>query len=71
MELIGILESNDTTKIGMLPSASKYVSNKFSDQCLHILNNTERLNGIKGRKKTKKKIKIQISITYIQCSKEL
>ena len=41
MELIGKLSSNDTSKIGMLHSASKYVSIKFSDQCLHILNNKE------------------------------
>ena len=39
MELMGKLESNNTTNIGMLPSASKYVSINFSDQCLNILNN--------------------------------
>ena len=48
MELISKLESYDTSKIGMLPSASKDVSIKFVDQCRHILNNKERLNGIKG-----------------------
>ena len=42
MELIGVLASNDTTNIGMLPSASKYISIKFSDKCLHNLNNRER-----------------------------
>ena len=47
MELIGKLASNYTTNIGMLPSASKYVSVKFVDQCLHILNNKETLNGLK------------------------
>ena len=47
MELIGKLESDNTSKIGMLPSASKYVSIKFADQCKHILNNRYRLNGIK------------------------
>ena len=36
---IGKLGSNDTTKIGMLPSASKYISIRFSDQCIHIINN--------------------------------
>ena len=54
MELIGKLVSNDTTKIGMLPSASKYVSFKFADQCLHILNNKEGLNGLKGSTKMQK-----------------
>ena len=51
MELIGKLGSNDTKKIGMIPSASKYVSIKFSHQCLHILNDKEMLNGIKGSSK--------------------
>ena len=37
MELMGKLSSNYTTNIGMLPSASKYVSIKFVDQCLKIL----------------------------------
>ena len=55
MELMGKLESNDTANIGMLPSASKYVSIKFADQCLHILNNKDRLNGIKGSKKMQKR----------------
>ena len=39
MELMRKLASKDTTDIGMLPSDSKYVSNKFVDQCLHILIN--------------------------------
>ena len=39
MELIVELAINDTSKIGMLPSASKDISIKFSDQCIHILNN--------------------------------
>ena len=38
----------------MLPSPSKYASIKFSDQCLHILNNKEILNGLKGSKKNAK-----------------
>ena len=46
MELIGKLESNETTKIGIIPSASKDVFIKFSDQRLHILNNKEILNGL-------------------------
>ena len=39
MELCNKLLSKDTSKIGMLPSASKDVSVKFSEQCLHIINN--------------------------------
>ena len=48
---MGTLASIDTTNIGMLPSASKYVSVDFAYQCLHILNNKERLNGLKGSTK--------------------
>ena len=51
MELMGKLAGKDTKNIGMLPSASKYVSIKFVDKCLHILNNKEILNGLKGIKK--------------------
>ena len=54
LNLIDKLESNNTTKIGMIPSASKYVSVKFSDQCLHILNNKEIVNVFKGRSKIKR-----------------
>ena len=54
MELMGKLSSNDTTNIGMLPSASKYVSINVVYQCLHILNNKERLNGLKGGTKMQK-----------------
>ena len=39
MELIGKLASNETSKIGMLPSDSKDVSIKFTDQRIHIINN--------------------------------
>ena len=61
MELIGKLASKDTSNIGMLPNASKYVFIKISDQCIHINNNKETLNGIKGSKKTVKyRIAIQI-----------
>ena len=51
MELIVKLASNYTSKIGMIPSDSKDFSAKFSDQCLHILNNKYRLNGLKGSTK--------------------
>ena len=49
MELIGKLASNDTSKIGMLPSASEDIPIKFSDQCIHIITNKEILNGFRGR----------------------
>ena len=38
MGIIGKLGSNDTSNILMLPSASKDVSVKFTDKCIHILN---------------------------------
>ena len=44
---MGKLVSNDTTNIGMLSSDSKYVFIKVANQCLHILNNKETLNGLK------------------------
>ena len=55
MELIGKLEGNNTTNIGMTTSASKYISIKFADQCLYIINNKERLNIIKGSTKMQKR----------------
>ena len=61
MELMGRLASNDTTNIGMLPNASKYVSINFSDKCLHILNNKEILNGLKVSTKMQK---IQSQLKY-------
>ena len=54
MKLIGKLGSNYTTKIGILPSALKYFSVKFADQCLHIPNNKDKLNGLKGSTKMQK-----------------
>ena len=69
MEPIGKLVSNYTTNIGMLPSASKYFSVKFVDQCLHILNNIERLNGLKGitkKRKTTSQFKYQSRISSVQ-----
>ena len=47
-ELIGAWESIDTSNIEILPSASKHISIKLVDQCIHILNNKERLNSLKG-----------------------
>ena len=44
MKLIDRLGSNDTTHVGMIRSASKGMSIKFSDKCIHILNNKEILN---------------------------
>ena len=54
IEFIGKFASNDNTNIGMLPSPSKYVYINFADKCPHILNNKERLNGLKGSTKMKK-----------------
>ena len=48
MELLGKLRSNDTSNIGMIPSASKYVSVNFSEQCLHIISKNDTFNGLKG-----------------------
>ena len=38
MEIIGKFASNDISNIGVLPSASKDVSIKFLDLCIHIPN---------------------------------
>ena len=51
MEHLGKLAINNTSRIGMIPSASKYVWTKFADQCLHIINNRDRLNVLKGSTK--------------------
>ena len=51
MEPIGKLSSNNASQSGMLPSASKYILIKFSDKCIHILINKDRLNGLKGSTK--------------------
>ena len=51
MELIDKLASNDTSKIEILPSASKDVSIKFSENYLHIINNRAILNELKGSTK--------------------
>ena len=42
MEHIGKISSKNTSNIGVLPSVSKYVSIKFSYQCIHIHNNKYR-----------------------------
>ena len=51
MELLGKLASNDTSNIIIIPSASKYVSIKFAEQFLHILNIKGGLNGLKSSAK--------------------
>ena len=69
MELMGKLASNNNTNIAMLPSASNYVSIKFAYQCLHILNNIKRLNGLKGStnmQKRQSKFKYQSLIYNVQ-----
>ena len=74
MKLIGKLASNDTSKIGMLPSASKDVSVKFSDQCIHILDDKDSLNGLKGSTKIKNiesLFKYKSCIYYVQGSSDV
>ena len=69
MEIIDKLASNHTSKIGMLPSASKYISIKFSDQWINILNDKEWLNGLKCRTKMQKReslFKYQARIYNVQ-----
>ena len=55
MYFIGKLASNDTSNIVMLLIASKEVFVKFADQCINIINNKERLNGLKGSTKIQKR----------------
>ena len=55
MDLFGELESNNTSNIGMLHSALKYVFIIFSDQWIKIINNKDRSNGIKGSTKIQKR----------------
>ena len=47
MGLIGKLASNYTSKIEIVLGASKYVTIKYADQCIHILNNKDKKNGLK------------------------
>ena len=47
--------SNNTSNIGMIPSASKVISLQIADQCIHIINNKEGLNVLKGSINMKKK----------------
>ena len=51
MEPIGKLKINDTSNIVIIPSALKDASIKISDQCIHIINNKDRLNRLKGSSK--------------------
>ena len=56
MELLGKLSSNNTSNIGMIPSASKDICIKISEKCLIFFNNKDRLNGLKGGTKLKKEL---------------
>ena len=47
MELLGKSASNDTSNIGMLPSASKLFYINFEEKCINILTNNEWLNLLK------------------------
>ena len=55
MTPLGKLAGNDTSKNVMFPSVSKYFPIKFAEQCLHIITNNDRLKGLKGSTKTKKR----------------
>ena len=55
IEIICKLASNNTSNIGNIPSASKYVLIKFSEHYIHILNNKDRLNGLKVGTKMQKR----------------
>ena len=46
-ELLGKIAINSISNIGIIPSASKDASIKFVEQFLHMINNKERLNGLK------------------------
>ena len=48
MEFIGRLASKNTYNIGIISSASKNGSINFSYQFIHILNNKDRFNRLKG-----------------------
>ena len=48
MELLGKSSSNDTSNIGMIPSASKRFCINFEEKCFNILTNNEQLNVLKG-----------------------
>ena len=49
------LAKNNTSKIVMITSASNDISIIFIDQCIHIINDKERLNGLKGSTKMQKR----------------
>ena len=51
MEPIGKSIGNNISKIVIITSASEYISIKFAEQRLHILNNKDRLNLLKGSTK--------------------
>ena len=48
MELIGILEINNTPNIVMLPITSRYFSIKFAEQYIYTLNYKDSFSGLKG-----------------------
>ena len=52
---MGKLARSDTTHIGMITNASKYVFVNFADKCLYILNNNKILNWLRGGKNIQKR----------------
>ena len=74
MELVGKLVSNITSKIGILPSASKDVFIKFSDECIHDIKNKDRFNGLKGSTKMKRiesLFKYQLRVNNVQINSDV
>ena len=74
MEISGKLASKDTSKIIMLPSASKYVFIKFSKQCLNIINNKNSLNRLKICTKMEKRellLKYQSNFYNVQSNNDV
>ena len=55
MKLLGKLISNDSWKIGMISSTSKYIIINFSEQYFKIPTNKDILNDLKGIIKIQKR----------------
>ena len=53
MGLIGKLSGDDASNIEIIPSFSNDVSIQFEDQCIQIIENKDRLNGLKSSTKMK------------------
>ena len=65
IEFDGNFKTNDTSNIGMIPWAPKFRSINFIEQCLHIITNKDRLNGLKVCKKIAI-VSIKIWLPFLQ-----